>query len=71
MVALLIARHQQSRALRDLEQTSKDLGEITVQRWRVGDARADQLIALTETLTRLTWGLLAVTIVTLMILVCP
>jgi len=67
VVALLLARRQQSRALRDLEQTSKDLGEITVQRWREGDARADQLIVLTETLARLTWVLLAVTIVTLIV----
>jgi hypothetical protein len=67
MVALLLARRQQSRALRGIERTSKDLGEITAQRWREGDARADRLIALTATLTRLTWVLLAVTVVTLVV----
>lgn len=67
MAALLLARRQESRALRDLERTSKDLGEITVQRWREGDARADRLITLTDTLARLTWVLLAVTVVTLIV----
>jgi hypothetical protein len=67
MAALLFSRRQQGHALRDIERTSKDLGEITVQRWQEGDARADQLLALTATLARLTWVLLAVTVVTLIV----
>lgn len=58
MVALLLSQRQQNRALRGIEQTGKELGEITAQRWREGDARADGLIALTATLARLTWVLL-------------
>lgn len=65
IAALLLARWQQNRALRDAGKVGKDIGEITVQRWQEGDVRADQLIALTKTLTRLTWVLLAVTAVTL------
>jgi hypothetical protein len=45
----------------------KDLGEITVERWREGDVRTDQMIALTKTLARLTWVLLAATVVTLVV----
>lgn len=67
MAALLLSRSQQNQALRGIEQTGKELGEITAQRWQEGDARADRLIALTATLARLTWVLLVVTVVTLIV----
>lgn len=67
IAALLLARRQQGRSLREVEGVGKDLAEITVERWREGDVRTDQLIALTETLARLTWVLLAVTVVTLLV----
>lgn len=50
IAALLLSRRQQHRALREVEEVSKDLGDITVQRWREGDARTNQLIALTTRL---------------------
>lgn len=65
IAALLLARRQQRRSLREAESVGKDLGEITVERWREGDVRTDQMIALTKILARLTWVLLAATIVTL------
>jgi hypothetical protein len=65
IAALLLARRQQNRSLREVESVGKDLGEVTVERWREGDARTDQMIALTKTLARLTWVLLAATVVTL------
>lgn len=67
IVALLLIRRRQNRALQDVEKVGKDLGEIAAQRWREGDVRADRLIALTRTLTLLTWVLLAVTAVTLVV----
>ena len=67
IVALLLGRHLQNRSLREAESVGKDLGEITVERWREGDARTDQMIELTKTLARLTWVLLAATAVTLVV----
>lgn len=67
IAALLLARRLQSRSLREAESVGKDLGEITVERWREGDVRTDQIIALTKTLARLTWVLLAATVVTLVV----
>lgn len=56
---------QRRRDLRALAETGKELGKLTTQRWQEGDARADRLIRLTETLARLTWVLLGVTAVAL------
>lgn len=67
LAALFLARRQQSRELRDLEAANRDLAQLIAQRWREGDDREDRLIALTNTLTRLTWVLLAVTVVTLVV----
>lgn len=67
IAGLLLARRLQNRSLREAESVGKDLGEITVERWREGDVRTDQMIALTKTLARLTWVLLAATVVTLVV----
>ncbi|HSS05332.1 MAG TPA: hypothetical protein VLK89_09150 [Solirubrobacterales bacterium] len=64
---MLLARRLQNRSLREVEDVGKDLGEITVERWREGDTRTDQMIALTKTVARLTWVLLVATVVTLVV----
>jgi hypothetical protein len=65
--ALLLARRQQNRERQNFAELGKDLGEATTQRWQESDARADRLIALSKTLTRLTWVLLLATVVTLLV----
>jgi len=67
IAALLLAWRLQNRSLWEAESVGKDLGKITVERWREGDARTDQMIVLTKTLARLTWVLLAATVVTLVV----
>jgi hypothetical protein len=65
--ALLLARRQRNSEVQDAAETGQDLGEATVTRWKETDARADQLTALTNTLARLTWVLLAATVATLVV----
>jgi hypothetical protein len=55
------------RLVRETERIAGDLGDTITQRWRTGDERADELLALTRSLMRLTWALLAVAAVTLVV----
>lgn len=65
--ALFLAQLQQHRDHRKFAELGKELGEITTQRWQETDTRADRLIELSKTLTRLTWVLLLATVVTLVV----
>lgn len=65
--ALLLARRSGRRDFHAVQRTASELGEVTVERWRATDARADELIRLTERLAQLTWALLLVAAATLIV----
>jgi hypothetical protein len=60
-----MARRSDQKLIVEGERIARDLGETVNHRWRTGDERADDLLALTRSLTRLTWALLAIAAATL------